>query len=133
MHSPDLIHQFIELRAQGISLMDISDKISVPKSTLHDWQKRHAEEIQLARAGKWEYAEEGIGYGCESDLIRLVQRLRMCEKELSRRSLSQMSNSELIRLTFATRREYFKRRDPLLKPLEHPRRNPTPNLTPNLT
>jgi hypothetical protein len=131
MHSSDLIHRFIELRAQGKSLMDISERISVPKSTLHDWEKRHAAEIQLSRAGKWEYVETGFGFGCEEDLGRLIQRLRRCEEELSRRSLSQMTNSELIRLTFATRREYFKRRDPLLKPLEHPRRNPNPTLNPN--
>jgi hypothetical protein len=134
MHSHDTVNRFIELRAQGKSLMDISEKISIPKSTLHDWQKRHADEIQLTRAGKWEYVETGFGFGCEEDLGRLIQCLRRCEEELSRRSLSNMSDTNIMRLTFATRREYFKRRNPLLKPLEHPRRTPNPplNLSPDL-
>ena len=130
MHSSDVIAQFVDLRIRGNTLVEISDKLSIPKSTLHDWEKRHFDEIQLGRAAAWEYVEAGVGLSREADLIRLGTRLQLCEEELSRRSLAKMSDSEVIRLTFATRREYFKRRDPLLKPLEHPRRHtPTPNLT----
>ena len=132
MHSPELIDQFIDLRIQGATLIEISEKLSVPKSTLHAWQKRYAEEIQLAHATIWEAGEKFAGFDCQADLLRLAIRLQRCEEELSRRSPAKMSNSELMRLTFATRREYFKRRDPLLKPLEHPRRPPIPIPNPNL-
>src|SRR5688572_7434741 len=131
MHSPNTIQQFIHLRSIGKTLMGISDALHVPISTVGDWNKRYADHIRHERAVKWEFCENSAGLALEADLIRLSIRIRACEKELERRPLTDMSTAELLRLLSASRREYFRRRNPLLAPLERP--SSDPNLNPTLT
>src|SRR5687767_12007612 len=116
----ETIHQFIELRAQGRSIGHLSDELNIPYSTLGDWNKRHREQIDFKRALKWEQCEASSQLAREKDLIRLTFLIHKCQNELDRRPIHNFSNSELLRLLFTARRDYFKRRDPLVAPLERP-------------
>jgi hypothetical protein len=71
-----------------------------------------------ARAMNWERCEASSQLAWEKDLVRLAFLIHHCQDELDRRPLTNLSNSELLRLLFSARRDYFKRRDPLLAPLE---------------
>jgi hypothetical protein len=114
-------NQFIDLRAKGWSLSHIAEELHVPDSTLGDWNKLHREDIALRRAINWERCEASSQLAWEKDLVRLAFLIHHCQDELDRRALTNFSNSELLRLLFSARRDYFKRRDPLLAPLECPK------------
>jgi hypothetical protein len=118
----ETIHQFINLRAQGRSLGHLAIQLDIPRSTLGDWNKLHREEIDLQRAMKWEQCEASSQLAREKDLVRLTLLIHKCQDELDRRSVARFSNSELLRLLFSARRDYFKRRDPLVAPLERTHR-----------
>jgi hypothetical protein len=117
-YSNETIQQFIELRSIGRSLSDISEELKVPRSTLGDWNKRHFPQIELAAAANWETCEARSPLHFPRDLAWLGHLIVRCQTELDRRSLQRMSNADLLRLLFGARRAYFKRRDPLLAPLE---------------
>jgi hypothetical protein len=124
MHSPDKIQAFLDLRSKGNCLAFISQDIDVPISTLSDWNRRYALEIDTSRATKWEFGEQTIGLNAEADLVRIAQRLHVCERELDRRPIAHMTTTELLRVISLWRREYFRRRNRLLAPLERPSRFP---------
>ena len=97
MHSPDKIQQFFDLRSRGNCLSYISRTIGVPISTLGDWNRRYALDIDAARACKWEAAEQAVKFNTEADLVRVIQRVDAFERELDRRSPERMSVGELVR------------------------------------
>lgn len=118
MHPPEKIQQFFELRSRGNCLGYISTAINVPTSTLGDWNRRYAVDIEACRACKWEAAEQAVKFNSEADLVRVIQRLNAFERELDRRPLGSMSVGELVRVISLWRREYFRRRNALLRPIE---------------
>ena len=118
MHSLDKIQLFLDLRSKGNCLAYISSAIDVPVSTLGDWNRRYVLEIDASRAAKWESAEQSLQFNPEADLIRISQRIHACEKELDRRPIARMRVRELVRVISLWRREYFRRRNLLLAPIE---------------
>jgi hypothetical protein len=120
MHSPDKLQQFFDLRSRGNCLSYISRTIGVPTSTLSDWNRRYALDIDASRACKWEAAEQAVKFNTEADLVRVIQRIDAFERELDRRSPERMSVGELVRVISLWRREYFRRRNGLLRSIERP-------------
>src|SRR5688572_21126127 len=114
MHSTDLKHQFVTLRARGLALGKIAEQLNIPKSTLGRWQAECEEEIQQLQRIRWEEIEEQYGYTLQDDLKRIMKRLRAAEDQLDARSLERFSRRELFQLIRESRREYEKKRALLL-------------------
>src|SRR5688572_17140397 len=114
MHSTDLKHEFITLRARGLALSKIAEQLNIPKSTLGRWQADCEEEIQQLQRIEWEEIEEQYGYTLQDDLRRIMKRLRAAEDQLDARSLERFTRRELFQLIRESRREYEKKRALLL-------------------
>jgi hypothetical protein len=105
MHPESAKHQFIELRAQGLSLAGISEKIGVSKRTLIDWNREHQAQIDGLRAAELEALHERLLASHEQELTRLTSFQRQIEQELATRSVKALSMEKLFRLSFQVRRE----------------------------
>jgi hypothetical protein len=105
MHSQTTINQFIELRAQGLSLNRIADQLSVSKRTLVDWNREHQETIVSLRAFELEALHEKVLASHEQELTRLVACQSKIDDELAKRSLETIPTDKLLRLSFLVRQE----------------------------
>jgi hypothetical protein len=105
MHLESTKHQFIELRAQRLSLAGIAEKIGVSKRTLIDWNREHQAQIDGLRAAELEALHERILASHEQELTRLASFQRQIEGELEKRSVKALSMEKLFRLSFQVRRE----------------------------
>src|SRR5688500_10863563 len=110
MHSTDLKHEFVILRARGLALGKIAEQLDVPKSTLGRWQSDCEEEIQQLQRIEWEEIEAQYGYTLQDDLRRIMKRMRAAEDQLDARSLERFTRRELLQLIRESRREYEKKR-----------------------
>ena len=72
MHTQDTINQFIELRAQNLSIRNIADQIGVHRNTLLQWQQKYADEIDNLRAVELEAIQERVLPKYEEQLTQLV-------------------------------------------------------------
>ena|SRR5688572_19291456 len=72
MHTQDTINQFIELRAQNLSIRNIADQIGVHRNTLLQWQQKYADEIDNLRAVELEAIQERVLPKYEEQLTELV-------------------------------------------------------------
>jgi transposase len=72
MHTQHTINQFIELRAQNISIRNIADQIGVHRNTLLQWQQKYADEIDNLRAVELEAIQERVLPKYEEQLTELV-------------------------------------------------------------
>ena len=118
MYSIETKNQFIELRAQGLSLDAISSQLDVPRATLGRWHHESVEQIQRLRALQWHLLEEQIGHRLEDSLQRVAQRIRKFEDELDTRDPGRRNTIELVRIIRDSRREYLQLRALLLAPLQ---------------
>jgi Homeodomain-like domain len=60
MHTTDKVNQFIELRAKGLSIPTISQRLGVPASTLYDWHQRSHDQVQKLKRAIFEEIEETV-------------------------------------------------------------------------
>src|SRR5688572_17046370 len=108
MHSTDLKHQFVTLRARGLALSKIAEQLNVPKSALGRWQAECEEDIQQLQRIEWEEIEEQYGYTLQDDLKRIMKRLRAAEDQLDARtsnaSAGANSSSSSARAVVSTKR-----------------------------
>src|SRR5688500_6471951 len=118
MYNLETKNQFIELRAQGLSLDAISAQPNVPRATLGRWHHESIEQIQRLRALQWDLLEEQIGHRLEDSLQRIAQRIRKWEDELDRREPCRRQTVEVVRIIRDSRREYLQLRSILLAPLQ---------------
>src|SRR5688572_25348589 len=128
MYNTETKNQFIELRAEGLSLDAISCRLNIPRATLGRWHHESIEQIQRLRSLQWHLLEEQIGHRLEDSLQRIAQRIRKCEDELDTRDPRYRKAVELVRMIRDSRREYLQLRALLLAPLQ-PTRGRTPCLT----
>jgi hypothetical protein len=118
MYDTETKNQFIELRAEGLSLDAISSRLNVPRATLGRWHHESVEQIQRLRSLQWHLLEEQIGHRLEDSLQRIAQRIRKCEDELDTRDPHYRKAVELVRIIRDSRREYLQLRALLLAPLQ---------------
>lgn len=109
-HTIETRNQFIQLRAAGESFGTISEKLAVAKSTLHQWQDDHADDIARLRRIRWEEWETEACVRIESRLEDLVCRIADYELRLSDFKLGQLSLRDTVMLLRESRREYFRLR-----------------------
>ena len=124
MYDNETKNQFIELRAEGLSLDAISARLNVPRATLGRWHHESIEQIQRLRSLQWHLLEEQIGHRLEDSLQRIAQRIRKWEDELDTRDPHRRNTVEVVRIIRDSRREYLQLRALLLAPLQPSRGRP---------
>jgi hypothetical protein len=79
------MQQFIELRAQGLSLRKISAQIGVPKSTLYDWNIRNSAMLACMRRVELEALEETLIGSRHQQITALTNTLKRLDKAFARK------------------------------------------------
>lgn len=94
----ELQSQFIELRAKGWSLVRISKKLKVSKSTLANWSQELEAEIASLKAMELEALYERYFLVKEERIKLLGEQLKDIQEELKTRKLDQVSTDKLLEL-----------------------------------
>ena len=115
MHPNETKDKFIELRAQGWSLPRIATELHVSKTTLVEWNREFASDIQSLRAAELELLKEKMIASREEELDRLARLRKDVNDELAHRTLRLIPIEKLFHLSIELREE-----------MEHPRLNDDP-------
>ncbi len=127
MHTQDTINQFIELRAQNLSIRNIADQIGVHRNTLLQWQQKYADEIDNLRAVELEAIQERVLPKYEEQLTELVDDYKRVTEVLRGRDYGYESCGFLAWRQFALLSRIDKMRLlPRIAPPKQPD-EPTPN------
>jgi hypothetical protein len=108
MYDTETKGQFLELRAKGLSLARIAERLKVAQRTLVDWNRQEHEQIRSLRAIELEALQEKILATREHELTRLKQELDRLEAELAKRTVEYVSTENLYRLSAMVRAEIRK-------------------------
>lgn len=100
MHDAKKKEKFVELRAQGMSFVSISEELGVSKTTLIDWSQQMSEQIGNLRAIHDESLREKYRVAKEHQLKTLSSRLEAVEGELEKRGLTDMPTEKLFGVLF---------------------------------
>ena len=103
MHTTDIRHRFIELRAQGWSLARIAAELQIAKCTLVEWNRAARQEIRDLKGVELEALHERILISYEEELARLTAQLNRIEAVLAGRSLDCLSTESLFVLAATVR------------------------------
>jgi hypothetical protein len=102
---PEVIAQFIELRAQGCSLARIGAQLNVSKPTLIAWTRKFSHEIYNLEALEGERLTEQYRLALRHRLHDLADDLRRVREELSRPKLESIPTHRLFALASVLRHE----------------------------
>jgi hypothetical protein len=102
---PETIDRFIELRAQGWTLVRISAELNVSKPTLIAWSRKHRYSIQNLRALETEVISQHSKLSRQNCLELLGEHLRRLCEELARRDLADIPTARLLVLIARLRAE----------------------------
>jgi len=96
----ELKPEFIELRASGLSLAKIAERLSVSKTTLIAWEKELCNEIAEARFLEMQSVLEAYK-ACKVERVKFLGKLyeRLTE-ELSKRDFSEVEAIKLLEMLF---------------------------------
>jgi transposase-like protein len=106
----ELKERFVELRAAGHSYADIAESIGVSKPTLMSWAEELADELEIARALRWDELVERFAVAKEKRVEIFGKRLDVILAELDKRDLSEVKTEKLLVLALkygATLREEY--------------------------
>jgi len=125
MRNTENLDRFVELRAQGLSVPKISEKLGIPASTLYDWDERVRARIQNLRLVALEPLEDRILGTQNAQCEAIASHLKAIDKqigtEIDNGTIEHLSLPELIRLSASLRRELYRFK---LHSLEQVRRVP---------
>jgi hypothetical protein len=96
MHNNETKDQFIELRAAGLSLNDISKQINVCKRTLVHWNRNLQPDIRAERAAEIEALHDRIFASHERDAHRLAALQEKVEADIERRNFKYFDACDLL-------------------------------------
>ena len=105
MHIEETHDKFKELRAQGWSLRHIATELHVSKTTLVEWNREFASDIQSLRAAELELLKEKIIASREEELDRLARLRKDVNDELAHRTLRLIPIEKLFHLSIELREE----------------------------
>lgn len=127
MYNQETINQFIELRAQNISIRNIAEQIGVHRNTLLQWQQTYAEEIDNLRAVELEAIQERVLPKYEQQLTELAEDYKRVTAELRTRNYDYEPTPFLAWRQFALLSRIDKMR--ALPRITPPKPNPEPTST----
>jgi hypothetical protein len=107
MHTNETKDRFVELRAAGLSLEEVSKQINVCKRTLVQWNRDLQADIRAERAADIESLHDKIFASHEREAQRLAALQEKVETDIARRHFKFLSSSDLlaIRAAAIVRRE----------------------------
>src|SRR5205085_7917702 len=126
MHSNKTKDQFVELRAQGLSLSRIASQLHVSKPTLVKWNHDFEHRLRSLRAIELEALQEKILAVHEEDLARLASHQKAVERELAARKLTAVPTEKLFHLAALLRQQLQKTRAEALLIRQHEAYIPLP-------
>lgn len=100
MHDPKLLEQFVQLRAQGLSVPKISQQIGVPASTLYVWNDRVRSRILKLRLLRLEEVEDRILGAQPTQFESLATYLKAVDNELADRIANRDARDLSLRQLF---------------------------------
>ena len=103
MHSPEIRHRFIELRARGWSLASVAAELHIAKRTLVEWNREAQQEICDLKNIELEALQERVLVSHEVELQRLTAQLNRLETVLAKRNLDCLSTESLFCLAATVR------------------------------
>src|SRR5690242_20195955 len=109
----ETVDRFIELRAQGWTLVRICAELNVSKQTLITWSRRHRYRLQNIRALETEAVSDQYKLSQRSCLETLGEDLRRFREELARRDLADIPTARLALIVDHLRTEAKKATGPL--------------------
>ena len=90
--------EFVELRASGLSLARIAERLSVSKTTLIAWEKELSNEIAEARFLEMQSLLETYK-ACKAERVRFLGKLyQRLTEELAQRDLSEVDSVKLLEM-----------------------------------
>jgi len=96
----ELKPEFIELRASGLSLAKIAERLSVSKTTLIAWEKELCNEIAEARFLEMQALLETYKV-CKAERVKFLGKLyQRLTEELAQRDFSDVEPAKLLEMLF---------------------------------
>ena len=92
----DLKNKFVTLRSQGKSFADISEQLSVDRTTLIDWSREQKTEIANLRSIEREALREKHGTNATGRIELLGYLIGKAKTELDKRDLSNVPTPKLM-------------------------------------
>ena len=90
--------EFVELRASGLSLAKIAERLSVSKTTLIAWEKELSNEIAEARFLEMQSLLETYK-ACKAERVKFLGKLyQRLTEELAQRDLSEVDSVKLLEM-----------------------------------
>ena len=90
--------EFVELRATGLSLAKIAERLSVSKTTLIAWEKELSNEIAEARFLEMQSLLETYK-ACKAERVKFLGKLyQRLTEELAQRDLSEVDSVKLLEM-----------------------------------
>jgi len=108
MHPLTTKSQFIELRAQDLSLASIAEQLNVAPSTLLAWQHELQPQIDNERSFFLDALHEQVCSSYGTELKCLVGRLNKLEAILAQREFDDLSTASLVTLAGSLRNQIRK-------------------------
>jgi len=96
----ELKPEFVELRASGLSLARIAERLSVSKTTLIAWERELCNEIAEARFLEMQALLETYK-ACKAERVKFLGKLyQRLTEELAKRDLSEVEPVRLLEMLF---------------------------------
>jgi transcriptional regulator with XRE-family HTH domain len=90
--------EFVELRASGLSLARIAERLSVSKTTLIAWEKELSNEIAEARFLEMQSLLETYK-ACKAERVKFLGKMyQRLTEELAKRDLSEVDSVKLLEM-----------------------------------
>ena len=94
----ELKPEFVELRATGLSLAKIAERLSVSKTTLIAWEKELSNEIAEARFLEMQALLETFK-ACKAERVKFLGKMyQRLTEELAQRDLSEVDSVKLLEM-----------------------------------
>ena len=94
----ELKPEFVELRATGLSLAKIAERLSVSKTTLIAWEKELSNEIAEARFLEMQALLETYK-ACKAERVKFLGKMyQRLTEELAKRDLSEVDSVKLLEM-----------------------------------
>jgi transcriptional regulator with XRE-family HTH domain len=94
----ELKPEFVELRASGLSLAKIAERLSVSKTTLIAWEKELCNEIAEARFLEMQSLLETYK-ACKAERVKFLGKMyQRLTEELAQRDLSEVDSVKLLEM-----------------------------------
>lgn len=104
-HPKEVREKFIELRAEGRTLVKVAKELKIAYNTAVDWNKEFLEEIDAAKAFQVEEMMEKYRMTRDKRIEMYGERLLALQDELAKRDLSEIPTGKLFEMMMKCSKE----------------------------